>query len=112
MNKYILLGVVSSVAFIIGSTKGDDLLEYFTEDKESEAPGISEEIGKPLNADEVKELGLSVFELRGYDVAGIDDLKGLTTDHGYVVTGLSGGQFVAQCFIEKDLVTVICTIEQ
>lgn len=96
-------------AFALGSFKGDDLVEQiFPEPKQQTIAEKLENQGTPASRQQIKMMAKNVFDSQGYDTATMDDIKGMTTEHGYILTGLSKGAFVAQCFIHANLEHVEC----
>jgi hypothetical protein len=103
-NKYkILVGAGVFGAFLLGSTLGDDLLESLGTPQKESLGELFEERGEPINPQEIKMIAKKVMSERGYDTSKIDDLKGMTTDDGYIITALYHREYVATCFIHKDL---------
>ncbi|MFC4990885.1 hypothetical protein [Rubritalea tangerina] len=95
--------------FVLGSLKGDDLLDLIVGDGSKPLGEKVESMGRPLNADEIKGLGSKVMQESGHDMSKVAHIQGLTTKYGYVVTALGDEkQFIAQCFIHSSLNEAEC----
>lgn len=111
MKKNILIAGLVFGAFVVGSLKGDDLLENW-QNRGVKPLGeqVAEQLERELTREEIKSIGRKVMEDSGRDMRGYKRIHGMDVEGGYIVTALGeNDRFIAQVFISKDLNTAQCS---
>lgn len=111
MKKKIIYIAFVLGAFVIGSLKGDDLLESWQRrDVRPLGEAVEENLNRPLNHDEIKAIGRRIMVESGHDLSESTHIHGMTIEAGYIVTALAeNDRFLAQVYISKDLNRAECS---